>query len=110
MRADASSRLAALAAELRPRLVLLRLRAGPVRLAWAAPLGAFEEIVAFALRCAPLLTLVRRRGAVAPAPTQLGAAVDALFALPDPGLLRLPPGESWLRVDAGEVRLELTQL
>lgn len=43
--------------EIRPRVLMLRVKAEKVKIAWAVPLWALEEVVAFALGAAALLTV-----------------------------------------------------
>ncbi len=115
--------------ELRPRVLVLRVRAGRVRFAWAAPLWPFGEVLSFAagvvLLARALLAAWARRGgrlpqslaeatafagtgAVGDATPSPLAALDALAGARFGDRLRLPPGEPYLRVRTPEASVELT--
>lgn len=118
--------------ELRPRFVLVRVRARRVRVAWPVPLGPLEELAAFALGAASLAMAL---GARLPLPsrwTRTGsgaldlrpagrdadvATVRALVARLDDlaggalrDVLRLPSGEPYLSVRSGDTAIDLTVL
>ncbi|NLG09259.1 MAG: hypothetical protein GX560_08425 [Deinococcales bacterium] len=125
--------------EVRPRFLVLRVRAERVNLVWGFPLWALEEVVAFVLGATALLNAAlpllpaswraRLRGGVrvggrsfelgaaaaaAPAPTgerlALGRVLELLNDLAAGSLrdvLRLPPGEPYVEVDAQGARVSI---
>lgn len=116
--------------DIRPRFLLLRVRADRAHFVWGVPLWALEEIVAFALGAVAFLSLLRpvlpagwlsRLGDLpvlassAPAPEEARPTLGELLRLADElaggslqNVLRIPPGESYLLVNAGDTRVELT--
>lgn len=132
--------------EVRPRFVVLRLRAGKVNFTWGLPLWAAEEVAAFALGCAALLqsvlplapaswrsrlnTRLNTGITVAGREVRLGApnrAENTNHAAPHTGaallevlrtidglaggslrdVLRLPPGEPYVKVRTGDTLIEI---
>ncbi|HKI59369.1 MAG TPA: hypothetical protein VKA00_09155 [Trueperaceae bacterium] len=121
--------------EVRPRMLVVRVRARRVRVAWLVPLWPFEQLVAFAAGAAllahavwPLWTAaaggqrsgVRARVAEvagvaglppAEARTTLAALAASLSAIAGGHLgdvLRLPPGVPYVRVRSQEATVDVT--
>lgn len=121
--------------DVRPRIVVLRLRADKVNLAWGMPLWAAEEIVAFLLGAAALMkaglplaphawrarlgagvTIAGRRvafestdeqGAAGAALLELFRTVDSLAGGSLRDVLRIPPGESYVKVKTSDTHIEI---
>lgn len=124
--------------DVRPRMVVVRVRAQRVRFAWLVPLWPFEHLVAFAVGTALIARALwpasvrRPSGAEARAPglwaqvgevaelagtgpadgrTRLAALAQSLSAIAAGGLgdqLRLPPGVPYLRVRSEEATIDIT--
>ncbi len=129
-RLDAAGRRAYLD-DVRPRLLVLRVRARGRHIVWAAPLWPFEQLLAVALGLALLAP-----GALRYLPGRLrsslgsalagnaGADAAAVLGREAPGTLlarlellaggglgdalRLPPGEPYLRIHTDEADIDLT--
>jgi hypothetical protein len=110
----------AYARELRPRFLVLRIRAEGVNLRWAVPSWAIEEPLRFALRLMPLLPgLARYLPSRAAEPLRRFAApaggrrtlelLDEFFSERSRDLIALPPGEPFLSVETDDVHLEIKQ-
>lgn len=115
-------------AALRPRVVVVRVSAGKVRLALAFPLWALEEIAAFALGALELAEAawprlparLRTRLGWLEGRGELGADGDAWAAVARTldelaggrarDILRLPPGVPFLSVTTDQAKVEVTQL
>lgn len=127
--------------DVRPRFLLLRVRADKVNIVWGVPLWALEEVAAFALGATAFLSILRpvlpaqwsaRLYGLMPSALNRFSATDPAAAKPPPkahksrlvpdlfrltdelaggslrDVLRLPPGESYVLVNAGDTRVELT--
>jgi hypothetical protein len=113
--------------DVRPRFLVVQLRAERVRLRWGMPLWVVEELLRFGLLALPWVAYGWR---VLPRPWRDELARPdrrwrvelegprwppwpALVALLEghgEGMLRLPPGEPFVLVEAGEdVRIEISQ-
>lgn len=108
-----------LLAEFRPRFITLTIRTERFTLRWALPLWVIEELLAFALGLAPLLPGLSRylpekaRKVLDTIPKEVSAGdplqlIDNLFRQRR-DLLRLPPGEVFVRIQTPEVFLEVGQ-
>lgn len=113
--------------ELRPRLLIVRIDAGRVRLRWALPSWAIEEPLRFLLRLIPIATaiapgLTRRltvRIGVAGSldasthgpsrSSDLWRSVDRLFSEADRDLLRLPADLPFVDVETKDVHVLVGQ-
>lgn len=131
--------------DIRPRIVLLRVRTGSINIVWGVPLWAIEEVIAFAVGAAllvraalPLLPPswrdragepLRKLGVfslswqanaelheegIAQADARSSAAARDVYALLNEfaggslsGLLRLPPGEPYVKVAASGTLVEI---
>jgi hypothetical protein len=117
--------------DLRPRFVRLTLRVGRRSIRWWAPLWPFEETLRFGLLALPWIAYAWRRAPPAWRGSRAGSgrdqrgsseplagapwsALEALLAGHGQGLLRLPPGEPFVQIEAGDrhgaVRIEITQV
>lgn len=124
--------------EVRPRMLVVRVRAQRLRFAWLVPLWPFEQLIAFALGMALIAGAVwpawaRRWGraeADAPGPwAQVGEAAALAGVVPAEGRsrlaalaqslsaiaagrlgdqLRLPPGVPYLRVRSEAATIDIT--
>ena len=106
--------------ELRPRFLVLRVRAKGVSFRWAVPNWAIEEVVRFALRLAPLAVQAAphlpdsigrplRRFSAAAERRRTLALVDAFFSEEHRDLFTLPPGVPLVSVETEDVTFEITQ-
>jgi len=126
--------LRAYADELRPRMLVMRVRAGRVRFAWMVPLWPVEELVALVAGAALLAHAAwplwagavggrrwRLRTRLADVAGHAGAAPDArgtlaavLAGLSTPAgshpgdILRLPPGAPYLSIRSRRAAVDLT--
>jgi len=111
--------------ELRPRFVLVRVRADRVRFDWAVPLSPFEEILTFVLGAAMLLPWLapmmpeRARAALPALTTGAGKPTpshdliehfDALAGGALRDLLRIPNGEPYVSVRAAGATIDVVAL
>lgn len=124
--------------EVRPRLVVLRVRADKVRITWGVPLWAAEEVAGFLLGAAALLNAAlplaplawRRRLAqgitvrgrqlklehVVARPNEGASAlelfrtIDALAGGSLRDVLRVPAGEPYVNVRTGDTHIEIAAL
>jgi hypothetical protein len=117
-------------ADARPRLLWLRLDADRVRIRWGMPVWALEESLRAVLPPRSVGPLVRpppaavasgeheRPGAAGPPPLAFDLSGDpgpppweagrALLEGAGEGMLRLPPGEPYVLIEAGrDVRIEI---
>ena len=106
--------------ELRPRFLVLRVRARGVSFRWAVPNWAIEEVVRFALRLAPLVVqlaphLPDRIGRPLRRVSGFGdrrrtlALVDAFFSEEHRDLFILPPRVPLVSVETEDVTFEIMQ-
>ena len=121
--------------DVRPRFVVLRVRANNVNIIWGLPLWAAEEVVAFALGAAwllkvgmPLLpaavrgklgagiTLAGREYRLTPADEmqpESGAVLELYRTVNElaggvlRSVLRVPPGQPYVQVSAGDTHVEI---
>lgn len=117
--------------DVRPRIVLLRVRVERVSIRWATPLWAFEETLRFLLLLLPWIGYAwrwlprrwrdelarddrRARFVIEPPAAVPWHALEALLDGHGEGLLRLPSGEPFVLVDVGSgsthVHVEVTQV
>lgn len=110
--------------ELRPRFFVLRVRAKGRVFRWAVPSWAVEEVLRFGIRLAPLLPgIVRLLPERARRPlgrfagygtgtrtrATLGS-LDELFSERHRDLLKPPPGEPLVAIEARDVAIEIQQI
>lgn len=98
--------LRARAEALRPRFLVVRIRAKGIHLRWAIPAWAVEEVLRFALRIAPLLPLWRgSRRLARPRDGTLLQTLDGFFG--ERKLLTLPPGEPYVSIETSDALIEI---
>lgn len=111
--------------ELRPRVLVLSVRARGARFGWALPSWAFEEPLRCLLRLAPVLaalapSTVRRGlgrlgigvpfGGDDPASRGWWETLDGLFSEEHRDLLALPPDTPLLDIDTRDVRIVVREI
>jgi hypothetical protein len=115
---------AAFLADLRPRFLVVRVRAKGVHFRWAVPSWAVEEVLRFAVRLAPfapaIVPLLPKRAAEPLARFTASSAgrsrrrwlelLDAFFSEHDRNILILPPGEPLISIETADVAFEVEQI